>query len=190
MNYWQGKLVRLRAIEPADAEAFFAWNQDSEVGRNLDFLWPPQSLEWVRRWVAEEAVRRPSGDEMRWIIENRAGEFVGSIDTHHCDRRTGCFRYAIAVRREQQRTGYASESILMVLRYFFEELRYQKVTVDIHADNLPSIALHERLGFVLEGRLRRMVFSGGKHLDELHYGMTAEEFEGLYSAAARGQYAM
>ncbi len=59
-----------------------------------------------------------------------------------------------------------------MLRYFFHELRYQKVTAQVYSFNAPSIALHERLGFQVEGRLRRMIFTHGRHFDELLYGMT------------------
>jgi RimJ/RimL family protein N-acetyltransferase len=186
MNYWQGTHVRLRGIEPSDAEAFFAWNQDSDMGRHLDRLWPPGSLERAKQLTQKEATQEPSGDELRWVIEDRQGEFAGMIDTHHCDRRTGCFMYAVAIHREHQRKGYASEAITLVLRYFFEELRYQKVTVDVHGDNPASIALHEKLGFQLEGRIRRMVFAGGKHYDSLIYGLTAEEFQAAYPSASGG----
>jgi hypothetical protein len=30
MNFWQNIHVKLRAVEPSDAEFFFDWNQDSE----------------------------------------------------------------------------------------------------------------------------------------------------------------
>jgi hypothetical protein len=42
-NFWQGSKVRLRAIEPTDAEFFIRWNLDSERARHLDFVWPPVS---------------------------------------------------------------------------------------------------------------------------------------------------
>jgi RimJ/RimL family protein N-acetyltransferase len=71
----------------------------------------------------------------------------------------------------------------MVLRYFFEELRYQKVTIHVHSDNTPSARLHERLGFQLEGRLRRTVYTRGQHLDELVFGMTVEEFQSAHLRA-------
>jgi RimJ/RimL family protein N-acetyltransferase len=180
MNFWQNTHVKLRAVEPSDAEFFFEWNQDGEMTSQIDWLWPPISLESARRWAEEEARRRPSDDALFLVIENREGERVGMISTHQCERRTGTFRYGIAVRRERQRRGYASAAILLVLRYFFEELRYQKVTVTIHANNPASIRLHERLGFQLEGRLRRMVFSGGQLWDELYMGMTVEEFRARY----------
>jgi hypothetical protein len=33
MNFWQGKLIRLRGVEPSDAETFARWNEDSEMAR-------------------------------------------------------------------------------------------------------------------------------------------------------------
>jgi RimJ/RimL family protein N-acetyltransferase len=47
--------------------------------------------------------------------------------------------------------------------------------VEIHEFNTPSIRLHEQLGFVKEGRLRRMIYTGGRFYDALLYGMTREE---------------
>ncbi|HEX5943871.1 MAG TPA: GNAT family protein, partial [Anaerolineales bacterium] len=64
-----------------------------------------------------------------------------------------------------------------VLRYYFRELRYQKVTIMIYSFNERSIRLHEKLGFKLEGRLRRMVYTNGTFYDELFFGMIIEEFD-------------
>jgi RimJ/RimL family protein N-acetyltransferase len=62
------------------------------------------------------------------------------------------------------------------MQYYFEELRYQKVTVPVHGDNEPSIRLHEKLGFQREGTHRRMVYTQGRFVDILWFGMTVEEF--------------
>ncbi len=84
----------------------------------------------------------------------------GTINTHSCDPRHGTFGYGLAIAREHWRKGYASEAICLVLAYYFRELRYQKVTAHVYAFNEASIRLHEKLGFQLEGRLRRMIFTG------------------------------
>jgi RimJ/RimL family protein N-acetyltransferase len=178
-NFWQGPHIRLRAIEPGDIEAVVAWNLDSDLGRHIDCVWPPQSRESVRQWIERMAAREPVDDVFFFIIENPTGEVVGQIDTHHVSRRTGTFMYGVSVRAEHRRRGYASEAILLVLRYYFEELRYQKVTVEVHADNPASLRLHERLGFQQEGRLRRMLYTGGQYVDVFMLGMTAEEFRAL-----------
>ena len=98
------------------------------------------------------------------------------IATHNCDPRNGTFAYGVAIREAHQRQGYASEAIELVLRYYFQELRYQKATVHIYSFNNPSIVLHERLGFQREGCMRRMIFTEGQFFDILLYGITREEF--------------
>ena len=110
------------------------------------------------------------------IRDSSDGEVVGDLTTHHCDPHAGTFSYGINVRREHRRKGYARDAIALALRYYFQELRYQKVTVYVASFNEASARLHERLGFQQEGRLRRTIFTGGAHCDELIFGLTAEEF--------------
>lgn len=179
-NIWQGTRVRLRGIAPGDAATFHAWNQDTEMSRRLYFIPFPTSEERERRWAEKMATAEPTGDAFHFVIETLGGEMVGSISTHNCEPRHGTFGYGVAVRAEKQRQGYASEAIVLLLRYYFRELRYQKVTAHVYSFNEPSIRLHERLGFQLEGRLRRMIHTDGQYFDELIFGMTAEEFATRY----------
>lgn len=176
--YWEGKRVRLRAAEPSDAQHHFAIDRERGVDRNLDAVMPPNSMARAEKWTrgaAEQGFR--DGDNFLFEIETLdGGDYVGAIDTHHCDPRAGRFEYGIALREAQRGKGYAAEAILLVLRYYFLERRYQKCDVGVFDFNEASIRLHERLGFVLEGRRRRHTFSGGAYHDMLLYGMTVEEF--------------
>ena len=174
-NFWQGERVRLRAIEPGDAAFFFRCDLDSERGRMLDFLWPPSSMAALHEWIEKESRRKMEDGGFHWVMEV-GGEAVGTIATHHCNPRSGTFSYGVDVAHEHRGKGYAGEAIRMVVRYYFHELRYQKVTTSVHADNPASIRMHEKLGFQREGVLRRMVFTGGRYVDEIYFGMTAEEF--------------
>ena len=177
MNFWQGKLVRLRGVEPSDAEAFARWNLDSEAARGLDFTWPPISRALVAKQAEEMALRKFEGGDFVFLVEDAAGVAVGSVNAHHCDPRAGTFMYGLFVAREHRRRGYAAEAVLLVLKYYFAELRYQKCTVSVHANNEASIALHEKLGFRREGTLRRTVYTGARYFDSHFYGLTREEWE-------------
>jgi RimJ/RimL family protein N-acetyltransferase len=178
-----GKRVRLRAIEPEDWETFYAWNQDSEAARGMYLTQFPQSKAAVREWAAAAATRPVERDRFFFVIENLDGEIVGSISTHECDPLHGTFGYGLGVRREHYRKGYASEAVLLVLRHFFRERRYQKVNAHVYSFNEPSLRLHERLGFQQEGRLRRMFFLDGAWVDDVIFGMTAEDFAELHAAS-------
>lgn len=176
-NIFQGRLVRLRAVEPSDWELHEQWDQDTEQARLTWFIPFPSSTVSTRQWAEREAERGADGDHFRFQIESLDQVLVGGINTHTCDLRNGTFRYGISILPQHQRKGYASEAIRLVLRYFFDERRYQKCNVEVFSFNEPSQKLHESLGFTLEGRLRRMIYTGGAFHDALIYGITREEFE-------------
>jgi len=183
-SLWQGKLIRLRAIEPTDWETYFAWNFDDQQTRPLYFIPFPQSREAVRRWAEQESTQSLKDDNVRFTIaRTEDNAVVGDLGVHDADPRVGTFSYGINIKREEQRKGYASEAILLLLRYYFQERRYQKVTATVYSFNEASIRLHEHLGFQLEGRLRRMVYTDGAYHDQVLYGLTVEEFREKHLAA-------
>ena len=179
-NYWTGKLVRLRPVEPGDAAAHYAFN-DSLDSDLIDMRYPPASRTMVEEW--SERKGRESFEDQNFsfqMVDLASGELVGGIATHHCDQRTGVLSYGLHVFAEHRGRGYASDAICLVLRYYFQELRYQKANVGVYDLNEPSKALHRRLGFVEEGRLRRTAFTRGAWWDLLWYGITVEEFRELH----------
>jgi RimJ/RimL family protein N-acetyltransferase len=178
MNFWQGKHVRLRSVEPSDAAIFFEWKLDSEITRNMKWkILPPESQTQVGREIEEHSQKKFGADSFLWVIEDDTCKAAGSIRTHTCNPHNGTFSYGISIAREHHRKGYATEAIQLILRYYFGELRYQKVNAQILCCNDASIALHKKLGFVREGMLRRMTFTDGNYYDMYWYGMTKEEWE-------------
>jgi RimJ/RimL family protein N-acetyltransferase len=179
-QYWVGKRVRLRAVEPGDAAAHHRFNQSVDYGL-LDQIYPPQAAGRVEEW-AERKGKAGFDDETYsfQIVALESDELAGHIATHHADHRVGTFAYGLNVLDGFRGKGYAQEAICLVLRYYFQELRYQKVNVDVMAGNAASTRLHERMGFVAEGRRRRSAYTCGELTDVLLYGMTAEEFRELY----------
>lgn len=177
-NIFEGKLVRLRAGEPSEGAIFRDWDrQETESSRLLNEIPFPQPRFDPNAPTETKPYER---DDFPFTIETLAGEVVGAVHVHDSHPRCGTFMYGLAILPEHRRKDYAYEAIWLVLRYYFNEKRYQKCTAEIYSFNEASIALHERLGFTLEGRLRRMVFSGGAFHDALFYGITIEEFQAKY----------
>lgn len=178
-RYWQGRTITLRGIQPGDAALFRSL--DDDAARRIDAIPLPASDAKQQSWLEQQQKAR-FDDSFRFVADNREGEPVGTIDTFQCQRRNGTFKYGVAVASEHRGRGYASEMIEMVLRYYFFELGYRKVTPHVYAFNEPSIRLHEKLGFVREGRLRQMIYTNGAYHDEIHFGMTREEFEARFGS--------
>lgn len=177
LNCWQGDKVRLRAMEPSDISLFESF--DDEMLVNMEKLNFPRSKERVRKWFEKEMQARMN-DEFRFMAEDHDGNVIGTIETFQCHRRFRHFKYGLLVAKPYRGQGYASEMILLLLKYYFMELGYEKVTPHVYAFNEPSIALHDKLGFTREGRLRNMIYTNGQYHDEIYFGMTKDEFLQLY----------
>jgi RimJ/RimL family protein N-acetyltransferase len=170
-NEFEGKLIRLRAIEPED----WAAGLDTELDRLVDVTHLPSSRAAARQ-RAEQASRYPEDDRAQLVIETLDGTSVGSLSVGNADRRNRVFGYGIGLGRDHWRKGYGTEAVLLLLRFYFGELGYQKVDVEVYDFNEPAIRFHEALGFQHEGRRRRTYFTRGSYHDLVLFGMTAEEF--------------
>lgn len=169
---WSGLKVRLRGIEAEDWRSFMHFDEHSP-----NVLHAPRSAEGYRHWAAHRAAQATPTDEFQLAVETRAeGVLVGSISTAQADPRAGRFNYGIGIGQEHQRNGYASEAISILLRFMFDERRYHKCEVGIYGFNQASLALHHKLGFQPEGRLRDHDFFAGHHHDLVLMGVTAAEF--------------
>lgn len=178
-DYWQGDSVRLRAWGPDDWQHDRLWQLDSIGSRDAGLVQYPLSEPALRKEGEEQSLRRLSDgtESIKLVIETLYGEAVGCINTGEINRTAGSFSYGLYVTPDARRKGYASEAILLLVRYYFMERRYQKVNALVYAFNQASARLHERLEFVQEGRLRRMFYADGAYHDVLHFGMTIEEFQ-------------
>jgi RimJ/RimL family protein N-acetyltransferase len=183
-NELAGDLVRLRAPEPDDLDAFRAFDLDSQGARQSGQTELPVSREAQRLWGEEDASKRPTGDSARLVIETLGGEVIGSISVDRANRRHGVFSYGIGIGSEHRGKGYGSEALVLLLRFYFAELRYQKCDTGIYAFNEGSLRFHERLGFVVEGRRRRGVYTEGEYHDVVLVGMTREEFDRRHGLVA------
>ncbi len=176
MNFWKRETIELRGIEPEDWSFFLEMNQSTEIHRMLDFLAPPLSKELLKQWCAEQSKIKFQDGSYRWIIEDSNNNRIGVIDTQNCDSRNGTFSYGVVVLDKYRRNGIAKKAILCVMEYYFLHLRYNKANIIIHADNLPSLKLHESLGFQKEGELRDSIYTNGKFINKLYFGQTKDEF--------------
>jgi hypothetical protein len=76
-NLFEGRLVRLRALEPGDAEAIFRQLQDTEISRRDAIVRWPRSLAEIRRKLESPAEAQPT-DDKELAIETLDGLLEGN----------------------------------------------------------------------------------------------------------------
>ncbi len=75
----QGRVVRLRAVEPDDVETMYRWENDPEVWRVSGTL-APFSRHALMQFVEEQRYDLYRTRQLRLIIENPEGKAVGTLD--------------------------------------------------------------------------------------------------------------
>lgn len=176
--FWQGERVRLRPLRVEDAEHSYIQSLDSPSRQVLQLgIELPTSVEKLRETMTKYADCQDVDGMVIFAIENHAEEHVGGISWHTRNPKDGTFSFGIIVSEPYKRQGYAEDAIRILLRYCFQERRYQKCNSACVEGNEASVRLHQKLGFQQEGRRRRHLFLNGRYFDELLFGLTREEFE-------------
>lgn len=169
--------MRLRGVEPADRCTLIGFDQESAQEG------PPQ-FDGYRHWAAHRADHLDTGEDLQLAIETRSDRaLVGSLSTSQPE--PGTFSYGIGIGPQHRRRGYADDALNTLLGYMFGHRRFTKCEVGIYGSNTASLALHARLGFREEGRLRDPEFLCGGAQYLVLMGITAEEFATRHLPRAR-----
>ncbi len=184
--YWQGPRIRLRPMHRDDVTLWLKEEQeDAEATFFLNAGMPlPKSWHDAEDFANRYADFGSRDERLMFSIETLDSDLVGGMNLHSMDLKNGTFQTGSRIYRAFRGRGYGLEAKLLVLRYAFHELRYQKYEVRCAADNDAMVRHMARLGAVLEGRIRRHVFTRGAFVDELAYGLLREEFEARHGGIA------
>ncbi|MBW3671884.1 MAG: GNAT family N-acetyltransferase, partial [Acidobacteria bacterium] len=76
---------------------------------------------------------------------------------------------------ERRRQGLGTEALELLLGHAFDDLNLHRVQLHALATNTSAIAAYEKLGFVVEGSLRRAAYVDGAYVDIVVMGLLADE---------------
>jgi RimJ/RimL family protein N-acetyltransferase len=175
--FWQGDKIRLRALTSDDAPYRFAHSLDSISREEFNIgIELPTTLEAQKAWLEKYGGCNEVNNSIAFALETHEQEYVGIAAIHSIDERHGKFSFSVLIERQYRKRGYAEDAVRLILKYGFMERRFHKCKSACASYNTASIGLHQKLGFVQEGRLKQEWFYNGQHHDELIFGMLLEEY--------------
>jgi ribosomal-protein-alanine N-acetyltransferase len=149
--------LRLRELNPSDANDIFQFRSDPEV---LRYMNEPQQrnvsealtlIEDIRQWFAEKKA-------ITWGITLRGEDRVcGMIGFYFWGKEYYKTELGYDLARQYWGQGIAIEAMRAVVKFGFEEMKLHRVNVDTRMDNLPSVRLVQRAGFTHEGVRRECI---------------------------------
>lgn len=162
--------IRLRALEPADVDRLYIWENDPEMWRHGVSTAPysrHQLWEYVHNYDADPL----RSGQLRLIIEVTGPTFdngndksatpiaVGCVDLYDIDPRNRHAYIGIMIAPQWRNRGFASEAVRQMSAYCKESLALNVIAASVAADNAPSIRLFERCGYTRCGTIARWVYS-------------------------------
>jgi len=73
-----------------------------------------------------------------------------------------------------RRGGTGTAALKMLERKAFDEFNLHKIYAEIFSNNMPSMELFKKCGYIEEGRLKEQVFKGGQYLDSVFFSLYKE----------------
>ncbi|MEI7896470.1 MAG: GNAT family N-acetyltransferase [bacterium] len=168
-NFLQGKNICLRALEPADVDLLYAWENNTAIWNVSNTLVP------FSRFQIEEYVLNGQRDiftvkQLRLMIDlqdpSEIKKTAGTIDLFDFDPLNLRAGVGILVAEPFQKKGYAFEAMKILVGYAFGTLRLHQLYCHISPENSSSIKLFEKLGFSRCGIQKDWYHDGRKWHDE------------------------
>jgi len=156
----------LRPIRLADVGTLYlSWLRDPEVTQGLY-----SGGEKYTRAQLEKYVRSVLADKdalMFAIIERSSRNHIGNIKLDHIQAKHGTAELGVMIGDKAcWHRGYGTESCRLLIDYAFKKIGLRKIIVAVFSNNVPSYAMFKKLGFKVEGCLKKHIFYRGKYYDK------------------------
>jgi RimJ/RimL family protein N-acetyltransferase len=173
-----GERVLLRPYNQSDASVL-----QEAIAESRDQLRPWESfadafqtIEEAQDWIIRRAASWLLRDRFSLgMWHRRSGRYLGQLELWPRGPQgwaIPAFKLAYWVRQSEQGHGYVTEGLRLLTDYAFQLLGAQRVELGIDAKNARSVAVAERNGFVLEGRLRHTAIEeDGALVDNLIFSL-------------------
>ncbi|KAF3886691.1 MULTISPECIES: GNAT family N-acetyltransferase [Nostocales] len=157
------KNLILRETKLADAEEVFQIFASDDVTKYHD-VETATHVEQAQFLIERRAQRFQNKQAIRWGIARKEDNIIiGSCGYGIKNRFQVEIGYELA--REHWRKGIMTEALGAIIKWGFQELDINRIEAMVLVENIASIKLLEKLGFLQEGLLREYGFWKGKFHD-------------------------
>jgi RimJ/RimL family protein N-acetyltransferase len=168
--------VFLRPAEREDIARFVAWFNDWRTSRTLSMR-APMSIAGEERWFEGMLERQGAGDYLFVACLLEDDRPIGNCGLHEIDLVNGSAMLGLAIGRPQDRgRGYGAEMLRALVGFGFDQLRLERIWLDVYETNPGARRVYERVGFVHEGTLRSAVYREGQRLDVIRMSILLDEW--------------
>ena len=131
-----------------------------------------ENYDAFKEQIINQIKKYDEGNYYRWaIIEKESGELIGNINLHHYSEGNNNIKIGYFIFDNYRNKGYASESVLGIVEFGFDELSIHRIVGETIANNIASNKVLLKTGFYLEGIKKEDNRIDGKYYDSHIYAI-------------------
>ena len=175
MELYTDRLI-LREFVTADWPAVLAYQRDPRYLQYYD--WIDRAPGDVQRFVQmflDQQQELPRRKFQLAVVLKESGQLIGNCGIRQASAGAHEADIGYELAPDHWGNGYATEAASAIVQFGFAELKVHRVWAWCIADNVASAHVLEKLGLMLEGRLREKEYFKGRWWDTLIYGLLESE---------------
>jgi diamine N-acetyltransferase len=148
----EGKLIRLRALEPEDLEYLYKLENNTDIWQVSNTI-VPFSKYILKKYIESSHLDIYETKQLRLIIETISNKrILGTIDLFDFDPYHSRAGVGIIISNESDRgLGFADDALKVLMQYAFSVLKLHQLFCNVTTNNIPSIKLFQKNGFNIAG---------------------------------------
>lgn len=173
----RGKTVYLRPLQREDMVSFYESAKDEEI-RYMTGTRATFTMEQLYAHYEKIAKDDSRHDFAICLVED--DRLIGELsimDIEPENQKAG-FRIALNNKKDFNK-GYGTEAVQLALKFVFEELKLNRLQLEVYSHNIRGIKAYEKAGFKREGVLRESLYYNNQFSDEIIMGMLRKDYEEL-----------
>lgn len=155
--------ISLRAVEPADAELMYEWENQ------VKHWYVSGTTSPIPKFVLREFTKIENQDvtvtkQVRLVINHdNTGKAIGCIDLFDVDLLNKRAGVGILIGDDAHRgKGYAHQALMLLKKYSLQILHLHQLFCNIHESNAGSLNLFAKAGFHPSGTLKEWTLHNGR----------------------------
>lgn len=170
----KGMFLYLRPIKDEDMESIYKSCQDEEflymTGTRNSF-----TLDQIIKSYKQFRKDPTRYDFAICLLDNN--EIIGDLSILDIDQDNKKAGFRISLHSSNTlNKGYGTEATKLAQKFTFEELKLNRLELEVFSHNIRGIKAYEKAGFKKEGALRQSLYMNNKYSDEVHMGILQEDY--------------
>lgn len=144
-NPLQGKIINLRLVSTEDAEFILSLRKNPLLNQHISST--DITVEEQRNWLKAYKTREEQAQEVYFVVENKGHQPVGTVRIYKIDPEKRECTWGSFILNENRPENSSAEVIALSAGFIFDQLKLDKIKLDVRRENSKAIHIYEKYGF-------------------------------------------